>query len=66
MDPNWQPIESAPHGQRSLVAVHTDEGNGVWTLERHEDGSFIYEGEPTFCLSHYFEPYAWMPIPEAP
>lgn len=63
---NWQPIETAPHGQRSLVALHTDSGDEVHTLERRADGKFIYEGEPTFCQSFYFEPYAWMPIPEAP
>jgi hypothetical protein len=33
----WQPIQSAPHGKRSLVAVHTDDGDQAHTLDRHQD-----------------------------
>lgn len=54
-----------PEPMAYLCAVETDEGYETHTL--HWDGkNWIYEGEPTFCQSVMFYPYAWAKGIEAP
>lgn len=62
----WQPIETAPKDGRCLLAIKTDDGYEFGVLQRAANGAWVYEGEPTYCLSYYFEPTHWMPLPAAP
>lgn len=62
----WQDIESAPKDGKCLLWCETDDGGEFAVLSRDGKGNWIYEGEPTFCLSHYYEPKYWMPLPPPP
>ena len=62
----WQPIETAPKDGQYLLWIATDDGGEIMKLERDHSGNWIYQGEPTFCASFYFEPTYWMPLPAPP
>lgn len=62
----WQPIEAAPKDGNCLLAIETDDGYTFGVLERFEDGTWVHEGEPTFCKAYYFMPTHWMPLPAPP
>lgn len=61
--PTWEPIETAPMDGKCILKIETDEGEEVAILKRDYAGNWLYEGEPTFCLSYYYKPVAWMPLP---
>jgi hypothetical protein len=63
---NWQPIETAPADGQCLLWVDTDDGGEVMKLYRDGDGSWLYEGEPTYCAGAYINPTHWMPLPPPP
>lgn len=62
----WNSTETKPtEAGDFLCAVETDDGCQTHTL--HWDGAnWIHEGEPTFCKSWMFRPYAWAKAIEAP
>lgn len=58
--------DDLPESGRWKVAVHTDEGDEVHTLELSPSGDWIHEGEATYAHGYYFSPYAYAPIEAAP
>lgn len=65
-DDAWQPIAIAPKDKgRYMCAVKTDDGNSVH--ECYFDGAkWMFDGEPVFAHSYYFEPYLWRELPKPP
>lgn len=57
----WQPIETAPDGERILVSYlfHGRRQPGQVDIKEHHLGKFIWP-------SRYFEATHWMPLPEPP
>jgi len=66
LERGWQPIKTAPKDGNCLLAINTDNGYTFKVLDRDDRGEWIFEGEPTYCLSYYFEPTHWMPFPPPP
>ena len=65
MSEEWNYDLKAVTKGRWLVALSTDEGHEIHTLE-HDGKDFIYDGEPTYCQTCYFNPYAFKTIEPAP
>lgn len=50
-----------------VVCADTDDGPEVLAMRFDPaDKDWIYEGEPTFCLTYYVKPTHWMPLPTPP
>lgn len=64
----WQPIETAPKGERFTVALKTDDGYEIGTAELTSTGAVqsVDDCEPYFCRGYYCEATHWMPLPEPP
>jgi hypothetical protein len=58
--------ERLPEPGRWLVAVETDDGMEVHSLDLNKKNQWMHEGEPTFCHGYYFHPMYWAPLPAAP
>lgn len=63
----WISVEDQlPEPGMWLVAVETDDGMQVHSLELNKKRQWMHEGEPTFCHGYYFDPKFWRPLPAAP
>lgn len=63
---HWIPVTEQPqYTGHFLCAIETDAGQETDILE-WDGRNWICEGEPTFCKSYQYRPYAWALCPCAP
>jgi len=64
MEWNKLSVVQPPKDGMYLCSVATDNGAEVHTLE-FEGKYFLWDQEPTFCRSDYFDPKYWAEVPKA-